>query len=479
MDSTDVIVLLPLIVVAATSILVMLAAAFRRSHRLVWLLTLAGLLLAFVTLFVIGPWLPRQVTPLIVVDGYAVFYIGLLLAATFAVALLAYDYVERYQGQREEFYLLLLLATFGSCVLVVSDHFMSFFLGLEILSVSLYGLIAYPRWPEHRIEACIKYLILAGAAAAVLLFGMALIYAVAGTMSFSNLLALTGSAGTQTLLLVGVGLITLGVSFKLGLVPLHIWTPDVYQGAPAPVTGYVATVSKGGMLALALRYFPQVSLYASEALWSLLAVIAIASMLVGNILAVRQDNVKRVLAYSSITHFGYLLIPLLAVSPLSQSSAAFYLAAYFVTTLSAFGVITALSTPDREIEDLEDYRGLFWRSPWLSIAFVVALLSLAGIPPTAGLLGKVYIVLAGVQANLWLLLIVLVISSVIGVYYYVRIAYMLFRNRPTDRPALSLPAMSRSSATVLIVLTALVVWWGVFPAPLIQLTQALIAHGGP
>jgi NADH-quinone oxidoreductase subunit N len=463
------------IVVAATAVIVMLLAAFRRGHRQALAVTLIGLLLAFITLFIIGPWLPRQVTPLIIVDGYAVFYIGLLLAGTAVVALLSYSYVEKYQGQREEFYLLLLLATLGSCVLVISDHFMSFFLGLELLSISLYALIAYVRDQEHRIEASIKYLVLAGAAAATLLLGMALIYAGAGTMSFTNLLAHPAPGGVQGLLLVGIGLITLGVSFKLGLVPLHIWTPDVYQGAPAPVTGFVSTISKGGMLALALRYFPRVSLFESSALWVLLAAIAIASMLVGNTLAVRQNNVKRMLAYSSITHFGYMLIPLLAVSPLSQSAAAFYLAGYFAMTLSAFGVVTALSTPEREVEDYADYRGLFWRSPWLSAALVVALLSLAGIPPTVGLLGKVYIAIAGVQSGVWLLLIVLVISSIIGIYYYMRLTLLMFRSRPADQPLLSVPALSRLSGAVLIVLSVLIVWWGIFPTVVFQLIQSLLA----
>jgi NADH-quinone oxidoreductase subunit N len=474
MNSTDVLVLLPVIIVAVTAVLVMLVAAFRRSHRLVLVLTLIGLLLAFIALLIVGPWLPRQVTPLIIVDGYAVFYMGLLLVGTAFVAVLSYSYVEKYQGQREEFYLLLLLATLGSCVLVISDHFMSFFLGLELLSISLYALIAYLRQQEHRIEAGIKYLVLAGAAAATLLLGMALIYAEIGTMSFTDMLAQPMSSGAQGLLLVGAGLIALGVSFKLGLVPLHIWTPDVYQGAPAPVTGFVSTVSKGGMLALALRYFPRISLSENSALWLLIAAIAIASMLFGNILAVRQDNVKRMLAYSSITHFGYLLIPLLAVGPLSQSAAAFYLAGYFAMTLSAFGVVTALSTPDREAEDFEDYRGLFWRSPWLSIALVVALLSLAGIPPTAGLLGKVYIMIAGVEAGVWLLLFVLVISSIIGIFYYMRLTLLMFRNQPADQPTLALPRLSRLTGAALIVLSGLVIWWGIYPTAFIQFIQTLM-----
>ena len=472
MNSTDVLVLLPVIVIAATAVLVMLMAAFQRDHQVALLLTLTGLVVAFATLFVIGPWLPRQVTPLIIVDGYAVFYIGLLLVGTFVVALLSYSYMEKYQGQPEEFYLLLLLATLGSCVLVISDHFMSFFLGLELLSVSLYALIAYLRQQERRIEASIKYLVLAGAAAALLLFGMALIYAEAGTMSFSNLLAGTRPIGSQGVLLVGLGLITLGISFKLGLVPLHIWTPDVYQGAPAPVTGFVSTVSKGGMLALALRYFPQVSLSDSSALWILLAAISIASMLIGNTLAVRQNNVKRMLAYSSIAHAGYILVALTVGTEDAISAAIFYVIAYTFFNLGAFTIIALLETRMGAESEFEELSGLAKSAPYLSLLLAVFMFALSGFPPTVGFFGKFYIFRSAVEANYISLAVIGVLNSFVSVYYYLRVVKTCyFDDAEHAQKPIFVPA---TVGLTLVITTAATLGFGLFPQQLLQFTQQAI-----
>ena len=197
--------------------------------------------------------------------------------------------------------------------------------------------------------------------------------------------------------LVGVGLIIVGFSFKLALVPFHLWTPDVYQGAPAPVTAFVATVSKGAMFALLVRYFSVVDLRSHHALVIVFTLLAIASMVVGNLLALLQHNVKRLLAYSSIAHLGYLLVAFLASSVLATTAVTFYLVAYFVTTLGAFGVVTVLSTGEREAESLDDYRGLVVRRPWLAALFTAMLLSLAGIPLTAGFVGKFYLTVAARQ----------------------------------------------------------------------------------
>ena len=476
MNATDLIALLPLIILAATSLVVMILIAFYRDYRLTVVLTLAGMVGSFIALPYALSVQPRQVTPMLVIDGTSVFYIGLVLATSFVVVLLSYQYFRDFDGNREEYYLLLILATLGSGVLVASDHFASFFLGLEILSVSLYGLIAYPRHNRHRIEAAIKYLILAGATSAFLLFGMALIYSVVGTLEFSSLASAAPiDPGLNNVLLIGWGMLIVGIGFKLALVPFHMWTPDVYQGAPAPVTGFVATVSKGGMFALILRYFSQVPIYEVASLWWVFAIIAIASMLLGNLLALMQTNVKRVLAYSSISHLGYLLIAFLSQGAQAQNAAAFYLVAYFATTLSGFGVITMLSNHENELEDLEAYRGLFWKRPWLALVFSAALLSLAGLPPSAGLVGKIFVAAAGVNSALWLLLIVLVVASVIGVFYYFRIMLSLFRSpEPEEARSISAPSLTMIGNLTLAVLVILVVGLGVYPTPVINIISRLI-----
>lgn len=478
MTRAELITLSPFIMLAAAPVMIMVVVAFYRHHLLTALLTLIGLVAAFVTLPAASSTAVQQVTPLLIVDRYALFYIGLLLAASFAVTALSYGYLEGYDGQREEFYILVLLATLGSAVLVASSHFASFFLGLDLLSVSLYALIAYPRRSQDHIEAGIKYLVLAAASAAFLLFGMALIYAELGTMEFARLATLqtTLSSVNSALLMTGWGMLVVGIGFKLAVVPFHMWTPDIYEGAPAPVTAFVATVSKGSMLALLLRFFTPLDIHVSGALFAVFALIAIASMLVGNLLALLQNNVKRILAYSSIAHLGYLLVAFLASGALAITAVTFYLVAYFVTTLGAFGIITVLSNSARDADRLDDYRGLFWRRPWLAGIFTSTLLSLAGIPLTAGFVGKFYLVAAGVGSALWPLVIILVVTSAVGLFYYLRLVAAMYMQPPQEEVSVVASSLSLAGSLVLAALMLLLVWLGVYPAPFIDMIQATAAR---
>jgi len=475
MTNEDLIALSPLLTIAAASVALMLVIAFHRDARVALLCSLAGIALAFAMLPVASSRAPRQITPLLILDKYALFYLGLLFITAFVVALLAYDYWGKLKGQSEEFYLALLLATTGGAALVMSNHFASFFLGLELLSVSLYVLIAYPRENARSVEAGIKYLILAAASAAFLLFGMALIYAELGTMEFARIGAETAGAVSHMLLLIGQAMIFVGVGFKLAVAPFHIWAPDVYEGAPAPVTAFIATVSKGAVFALLVRYFANLGGEAFHSFFPALTVIAIASMFVGNLLALAQNNVKRILAYSSIAHFGYLLVAFLAGGSFGATAAAFYLVAYIVTNLMAFGVVTILSGR-READEMLDYRGLFWRRPGLATIFLAALLSLGGIPLTAGFMGKFYVLMAGVGSALWLLAIMLVINTMIGFYYYLRVAFMMFRDAPEGEPApITAPSLSFIGAATLAVLTVLMMWIGVYPAPIVHTIRTMVA----
>jgi len=470
MGTDDLTALSPLLVTAAAAVLALLALSVRRSHGLVSAITLAGLAIAGAAIPIAAAVAPRQVTPLLILDGYALFYMGLLLATSAAVCMLAFGYLEQRQENREEFYVLLLVATLGAMVLAASSHFVSLFLGLEIMSVGIYVLIAYLREGTRSVEAGIKYLILAGASSAFLILGMALVYAETGTMQFAAMAE--RAAGAPGLVLAGLALMVTGVGFKLALVPFHMWTPDVYQGAPAPVTAFVATVSKGGMFAVLLRYFTGLPDAGYGPIVLVFALIAVASMLAGNLLALLENNVKRMLAYSSIAHLGYLLVALLASGSLATEAVTFYLVAYFVTTLAAFGVLTVLSDGQREAERLEDYRGLFWRRPWLATLFTAALLSLAGIPLTAGFVGKFCVAAAGVESGLWTLVICLVAGSAIGLFYYLRLVFVMFGAATTDGEQPPWPVAHRVSggaALVLGVLMLSLLWLGVYPSPLLGL----------
>jgi NADH-quinone oxidoreductase subunit N len=471
MSRADLTVSLPLLITSVTAIALMIAIAIRRHHQVAAVISLIGVATALASLPLAASAIPRQVTRLLILDSYSLLYMAILLCAAGFVLSFAYDYLERRQEHREEFYLLVLLATAGAMVLVASRHFASFFLGLELLSVALYVLISYARAESTSIEAGIKYLVLAASSSSVMLFGLALIYAESGSMDLSQFAAMMSrTAGTANTLplLAGLMLVLTGIGFKLAVVPFHLWTPDVYEGAPLPITAFIATVSKGGMFALVLRWFhvPDVGLAGAPGL--VLSIIAIASMLTGNLLALMQTNVKRVLAYSSIAHMGYLLVALLAGGELGAPAATYYLSAYTVTVLGAFGIMTVLSSPRREASSIDDYNGLFWRRPIVAGVFTTMLLSLAGIPLTAGFLGKFYVIAAGASQSRWILLFTLVASSTIGLFYYLRIIVAMYAQpgdpgaeRDSGKLPLPLPA-----TVALAAITGLVFLLGVYPAPL-------------
>jgi NADH-quinone oxidoreductase subunit N len=477
-NAADILALLPLILIAATAVVVMLGIACKRSHALAAALTLVGLAAAAISISAAEPLAPRQVTSLLLLDRYALFYIGLIILSAAAVAVFSYRYFENHAGHREELYLLLLLATLGCAVLVASSHCVSFLLGLEILSVSLYAMIAYLKSGALALEAGIKYLILASASAAFLLLGMALIYALTGSMEFSRIHEGSVNSSELPLLIAGIVLTITGIGFKLGVVPFHLWTPDVYQGAPAPVAAFVATTSKTAMVALLLRYFYFSGAMQYRPVFLVFSIIAIASMCAGNLLALQQSNVKRILAYSSIAHFGYILVAFLAAGTMAVEAVSFYLVAYTVTILAAFGIVSVLSVSERDADDLEDYRGLFWRRPVIAGAFTVALFSLAGIPATMGFIGKFYILDAGAAAAAWPLIIILVVTSVAGLFYYLRVVVTLY-SAPSESATAQVLSVNQqgswSGVLMLAVLAILLIWFGVYPTPLLHMIRTTVA----
>src|SRR5665213_2050076 len=479
MNGSDLTAILPLIVLGGAITIVMLAIALYRNHRLTALLSVLGLILCLIAIWPASSVAPRHVTPLFVIDRYALFYMGLIFAAGIAVLLLAYGYLAVRRERPEEFYLLVLVATLGAAALVASDHFASFFLGLETLSISLLALIAYPRDHGRPLEAGVKYLILAGISSAFLLFGMALIYARLGTLEFTRIAALLVAGGTSPDLfwLTGLALIFTGIGFKLSAAPFHMWAPDVYEGAPAPVSAFVAVVSKGAMFALLLRYFVSTNADGFGPVPMMIEIVAIASILVGNLLALLQNNIKRLLAYSSIAHLGYLLVAFLAGGALRIEAVTYYLVAYAVMTVGAFGIITVLSasSADAEIEDLDAYRGLIWRRPWLGGAFAAMLLSLAGIPLTMGSVGKFYAIAAAVSATMWPAVIALVVGSIIGLFYYLRVIVAICTPAPEGATAYA-GAVPMVGAATLAALTLMLIGLGVYPTPLVHLIQVTAAQ---
>lgn len=483
MNGTDLLALSPMLVLSAGCVAVMLSIAIRRSNLQTASITALSMVLSLAALI---PALTRpamHVPPLFLLDGYFIFACALVLLSALAVLLLSVGYIGALQGGVvDEYYLLLLIATLGAVVMLASDHFVTFFLGLETLSVALLGLIAYPRHRLDATEAAIKYLVLAGTSSAFLLFGIALVYAVDGSLSFTPASAILGVAPiahASLYRLAALAFILTGIGYKLSLVPFHMWAPDVYEGAPAPSTAFVAVVSKVSVFTVLVRYFISNPGNNDHTAMTAIALFAVLSMIVGNLLALGQANLKRLLAYSSIAHLGYLLVAFLSPRGFGIEASSFYLVAYAVTTLGAFGVVTVMSNP-RDTQDagnLESYRGLFWRRPWLAGILTMMLMSLAGIPPTMGFIAKTYVMVAGVGASLTIPLAALVVGSIIGLYYYLRVVVLMVMPVPEHAARLpSLPSVSGgggiASSLTLAALAVILILLGIFPATLIPAIRA-------
>jgi len=457
--------LLPFIVLGAASIVVILLIAFGRSHTFIQVTGFLMMCLVVLAMWYVKDSLPRDIPPLLVVDGLGALFTGLIVFSILVVGLLSFIYFEEREENPKEYYILLFLATMGAAVMTISRHFVSLFIGLEMLSVSLYALIAYLRTRNNAVEAGTKYLVLAALSSAFLLFGMALIYMETGSMEFTGIAHGMSSAESPVLFVLGIGFLVVAIGFKLALAPFHLWAADVYQGAPAPVTVFIATVSKVGVFAALLRFAQAVHLKDYPTAISIFSTIAMASMLVGNLLALRQQNLKRLLAYSSIAHFGYLLVAFLPGDAAGTEAGFFYLVVYSISLLSAFGIITLLSTRQEDAGDLDLYKGLFWKQPLMGAVLTIAMLSLAGIPLTGGFLGKFFVIGAGIKGQLWPPVIMLVVTSVIGLYYYLRVISVLFeRVSPQDKGARPLhPFFYYATYSVLILLMCLSFWLGLFP----------------
>jgi NADH-quinone oxidoreductase subunit N len=481
MSSQSFLALAPILILTVTVVIVMLAIAVRRSLALSGWITMTGLALALLVLLAHFAWpgsfpmaVPQTVTPLLIIDQYACVYMALTLIAALASATLSLVYLRGYGGHREELFLLLTLSALGGLVLAASRHFAAFFLGLELLSVPMYGMAAYLVEEQRSLEAGLKYLVLSAVASAFILFGMALVYAESGTLVFSEIGARLAGGGNGVALL-GAVMLLVGVGFKLSLAPFHLWTPDVYQGSPAPVTLYLATASKIPVFALLLRYVVESGAARAPVLVDLLAGVAVLSILLGNVMALRQPNLKRLMAYSSIAHFGYALVAVAAYGALSAEAVGLYLATYLVGTGAIFGAITLLSSPygGREAEDLSDYQGLFWREPMLAAILSLSLLSLAGVPFTAGFIGKLYVLGTGVDLSAWLLVSAVIIGSGLGLYYYLRAMVQLYL-RPAPQAPFHAPQRWSASlgGAALILLALAVLALGILPEPFIDLVRA-------
>ncbi|EHJ06469.1 NADH-quinone oxidoreductase subunit NuoN [Marinobacter flavimaris] len=468
----DLVGLLPLLIVASTAVLVMLGVAWRRHHGGTAAVTVSGLALALASL-PLASAAPSS-PPLMIFDGLALMGSALVLVSGLFIAAMSHGYLAGYRGPREEFYLLLLCAVTGALGLVASNHLATLFISLELLSMPLYGMVAYSFRTERSLEAGIKYLILSAAATAFLLFGMALIYARTGHLELTALAA--GVAGSpDPWILGGAALLLVGLGFKLSIIPFHQWTPDVYQGGLAPATTVLATVSKLAVFLVLLRLVLVAPVFGSGWLLGLISLLALLSMFGGNLLALFQPDLKRLLGYSSIAHMGYLLVAVIVGGPLALETTGVYLFTYIVATMGAFGVIMHVSGTGsgEDASGLHHYRGLFWHSPWLAALLTLSMLSLAGIPLTAGFFGKFYIIALGVEGSRWWLVGGIVIGSVIGLFYYLRVIVTLYLREPGMQQAVADAGRGRVEKLALLIVAVSILLLGIYPVPFIDWVAGL------
>ncbi|HAV47818.1 MAG TPA: NADH-quinone oxidoreductase subunit N [Psychrobacter sp.] len=468
----------PIIAVVLTVLVVMIAITIKRSHMVIGTISVVGLNIGLFALLgqmagiIDSGTLVPTAEQLFVIDNFAQFNMVVILICALACFTLSYAYLADLDDHKEELYLLMLLSTVGALLMVSAQHLASFFMSLEMLSIPLYGMLAYTYMRKRSLESGLKYLVLSATASATLLMGMAFIYAEVGSLAFKPISMTLVDLFESPLLIVGTAMMVFGIAFKLSAAPFHIWTPDVYEGAPAPVATYLASVTKVAMMALAVRFLIDTSLLALPSVQMLLMVMATLSILMGNLLAVRQTSLKRLLGYSSIAHMGYVLIVIVSIGSAADSISSMYMAIYAFTSIGAFGVVTLMSSPYRlagEADELTHYQGLFWRRPVLTAVMTIMMLSLAGIPLTAGFITKLFAILAAVQGTNWFLAGMIILGSAIGLFYYLRVMLTLFK-RPKQFIEFDVSKQwgLRTGGIMVIAVTAIILFFGILPNSMIE-----------
>jgi NADH-quinone oxidoreductase subunit N len=457
----------PLLIVSIVGILLLLVdlvLPHGKKHLSAYL-ALAGVLYAMVRSAAQWGMSETGYSGMAVLDNLSTLFNLLFLGSTGVVILLSMPFLRRDNVEHSEYYSLLLFATVGMMILASSLDLITLFLGIEVLSISLYILAGYRRDSDASNEAAMKYFLLGAFASSVLLYGIALVYGAVGTTNLARIAeAAGGAAGSvpEGLLFAGVALILVGLAFKVAAAPFHMWTPDVYEGAPTPITAFLSAGPKAAAFAAILRVF-LVGFGPIQAEWdTILTVIAALTMTIGNVAAIAQTNVKRMLAYSSIAHSGYVLIGVVSGGPTGGTAAVFYLIAYVAMNLGAFAVIVLLEHKGQRGEELRDYGGLGFRYPVIGALLSLFMISLSGIPPTVGFTGKLYLFGAAVQSGHIALAVIGVLNSAISVFYYLRLMVLMYmREAQETMPAIRMPV---TLALVLVVTAAATLWPGLFPS---------------
>ncbi len=468
--------ILPEIIMTALVCLVILVDLFLSPSRkgFVGFLTLVGLVVTGIFLARMVGQDTRAFGGMYRVDDFSTFFKFIFLGVTFLTVLISFRYLKIEEINLGEYYSLLLFSTIGMMVMASGNDLLTIYIGLELLSIPVYILVGFLKRDLASQEGGIKYFLLGIFSSAIVLYGIALIYGYTGTIYLDGIReALLGKpSGSSPLLTLSIILLTAGFAFKVALVPFHMWAPDAYQGAPTPITAFMSVGTKAAAFAALVRVF-MVGLGRSQDEWTILLwLLAVVTMTWGNIGALVQSNLKRLLAYSSIAHAGYILIGLVVATSTGIASIMLYMAAYLFTNLGAFALIILLCRPNMRGDNLEDFRGFAREHPWPSLALVIFFLSLTGIPPTGGFVGKFYLFAAAIDAGFVWLAIIGMLNSAISLYYYFRVVMLMYMEEPTGR----IQTSNSFPLTVGIAIMVIgVLFIGLYPHPFFSAAQTSVA----
>ncbi|NOY76369.1 MAG: NADH-quinone oxidoreductase subunit N [Calditrichaeota bacterium] len=463
-----------LTVVITASVILFLGLFLPKIQREI--LAIVGIVGLIVTLKELGGMWGRHITGfngMVGNDNITLAFQLIFIIAAFLAILLALNHVEDTYVSYGDFYALLLFGLSGMMVMVQGLNLLVVFLGLELFSISLYILTGFRKMRADSIEAALKYFLLGAFSTGFLLYGIALIYGATGSFTFEGILNYVNSHGfTNVMFVAGIILFMIGLSFKAAFVPFHQWTPDVYQGAPTPVTAFMSVGAKAAAFAVLIRLFVSVAAFSTQEWTTAIWVLAFLTMTVGNVVALVQRNIKRMLAYSSIAHAGYILVAVLAGNEMGRSAILFYLLAYTFMNLGAFGVVSYLGISGK-VENLkiESYRGIGYKYPFAALAMAVFMFSLAGVPPTAGFVGKFYMFSAALKAGFVWLVILSVLNSVMSAYYYLRVVVAMYMQEPEGGKVFEMPTTSWGVGLALLIAMLGVLYMGIFPSSMMALFQ--------
>jgi NADH-quinone oxidoreductase subunit N len=467
--------LTPVLIIAGAGVLVLLLDLLPPRHTKEHLggVALTGIVAALLASLALWGHETRAFRDMILLDNYALFFHVVICYAAALAVLFSIDYLRRSGVQSGEYYALLLFSTSGMMLLASAGDLVIVFLGIELMSLSLYVLAGLFKTRLVAAEASMKYFLLGAFATGFLLYGIALVYGATGSTNLDRVAAAAAARPRDVMIMLGLGLLLVGFGFKISSVPFHMWVPDVYEGAPTTITSLIATGSKAAAFAALIRTLV-VGLRGLQPDWTaLMWAVAAVTMTVGNVIAIAQSNLKRMLAYSSIAHVGYMLVGLVAGGVPGTGAVLFYLLSYTFTTAGAFGALLLCERADGEAVEVDDYAGLARRHPVLAATLGLFLLSLVGIPPFAGFVGKFYVFGSAVRAGYVWLTVLAVLNSAIAAYYYLRVIVYMYMREPEGAGARLVPSFAGGVALA-IALVAIVLL-GIIPAPFADLAQVAVA----